>query len=281
MPRASCLCGSVQYEYLEPFQAMLHCHCSICRRHFGTTFSTVVAVPAQHFRLLAGAESIRRHASPAPIERAFCGRCGSPVPSGRDDGTIVGPAGGIVDPIAARPQAHLFAGSRAGWYPIADALAQFDTWPPGIDGPVLDRPAFLARPGIAEGGCLCGEIHYEIHGPPMRIWDCHCSRCRRARGAAHATNVFYSDRDFRWTRGEALLGSYRPPDARHYTAVFCTRCGGKLPRVAPDRHLVVVPAGSMDTDPGIGPSAHIFVGSKASWFEIADARPRFEEMPPA
>jgi hypothetical protein len=29
--------------------------------------------------------------------------------------------------------------------------------------------------------------------------------------------------------------------------------------------------------PGIEPSGHIFVGSKAPWFEIADDLPQFEE----
>jgi hypothetical protein len=31
---------------------------------------------------------------------------------------------------------------------------------------------------------------------------------------------------------------------------------------------------------GVRPSMHIFVGSKAPWFEITDTLPRYEEGPP-
>jgi hypothetical protein len=34
--------------------------------------------------------------------------------------------------------------------------------------------------------------------------------------------------------------------------------------------------GSLDTDPGMSPTLHIFVGSKAPWFEISDDLPQFE-----
>ena len=37
---------------------------------------------------------------------------------------------------------------------------------------------------------------------------------------------------------------------------------------------MVVPAGSLETDPGDLPQVHIFVGSKAPWFDIADEIPQ-------
>jgi hypothetical protein len=37
--------------------------------------------------------------------------------------------------------------------------------------------------------------------------------------------------------------------------------------------------GSLDDDPGLRPQAHIFVGSKAIWYEIADDLPQFAEYP--
>ena len=37
--------------------------------------------------------------------------------------------------------------------------------------------------------------------------------------------------------------------------------------------------GSLDEDPGMRPQAHIFVGSKAPWFEITDQLPQFKEFP--
>ena len=40
------------------------------------------------------------------------------------------------------------------------------------------------------------------------------------------------------------------------------------------------PAGALDTDPAMRPLAHIFVASKAPWFEITDAIPQIAEAPP-
>jgi hypothetical protein len=106
---------------------------------------------------------------------------------------------------------------------------------------------------------------------------CHCSRCRKARSAAFASNLFVSDAGVRFTRGEELVASYKIPEALRFTQCFCRRCGGKLPRVDPDRKLAVVPMGALDDDPGIRPSAHIFVGSKAAWDELADTLPQYAE----
>jgi hypothetical protein len=53
-----------------------------------------------------------------------------------------------------------------------------------------------------------------------------------------------------------------------------------VPRVAVERNVASVPAGSLDSDPGITPNGHIFVDSKAPWFDISDDLPQFAEMPP-
>jgi hypothetical protein len=39
--------------------------------------------------------------------------------------------------------------------------------------------------------------------------------------------------------------------------------------------------GTLDDDPGIRLAFHVFVGSKAPWFEIADESPQFDRLPPA
>ena len=53
--------------------------------------------------------------------------------------------------------------------------------------PALDPPP----PGVVRGSCLCGDVAFELRGKPLRMTNCHCSRCRRGRSAAHATNLVY------------------------------------------------------------------------------------------
>lgn len=53
----------------------------------------------------------------------------------------------------------------------------------------------------------------------------------------------------------------------------CRLCGSLLYSVVRDGAFVHVAMGTLVDDPGIRPSRHIFVGSKAPWFTITDACP--------
>jgi hypothetical protein len=68
-----------------------------------------------------------------------------------------------------------------------------------------------------------------------------------------------------WTAGDDLLKYYKVPDAKRFATVFCSVCGSLMPRVAPDMSIAVVPAGTLDNDPGIRPEGRIFQDSRAPW----------------
>ncbi len=115
------------------------------------------------------------------------------------------------------------------------------------------------------GACLCGTVAYQGSGTPVRFYHCHCKRCRKATGAAHASNVFYKLGEFEFVTGEDQTASYKVPDAERFGNTFCTNCGSRLPRVVPNLSLVMVPAGSLDTTPSLKPMARIFWESRADW----------------
>lgn len=283
MTQGTCLCGSVRYAVDAPFEMMLHCHCSMCRKHHGAMFATFVSAPLAAFRWLAGEDAIAQHRSSEQGVRSFCKHCGSVAPQLMPDpGIVILPAGNLEGDPGIRPQGHIFVGSKAPWYAITDSLPQHDAYPPELGGGSgVPRATVQPRAGVVEGSCLCGDVAYEMTGAPLRVMNCHCSRCRRGRGAAHATNLFVSLDRFRWTRGEALVNTYRAPEARAFSVAFCTRCGAGAPSVARERAWAVIPAGGLDSDPGMRPEAHIFVGSKASWFEITDDIPQLAALPPS
>jgi hypothetical protein len=77
-----------------------------------------------------------------------------------------------------------------------------------------------------------------------------------------ATNLVYPLDAFSWVRGESQVADFPLPDARYFATAFCRRCGSDVARVSTERQLVVVPAGSLDDDPGARPEQHIFTGSK-------------------
>jgi hypothetical protein len=279
---ASCLCGDIEWDYDGELAWMSHCHCSRCRKAHGAAFATYTWGPADRFRLHGRAKPVRWESSPG-YSRSFCGRCGSTVPGDPFDGSVFLPAGSFDGDPGVRPQAHIFVGSKAPWYAIPDALERHDAYPPAItDAPQPDPPALAPSPdGSVRGSCGCGAVAYAYTGDPVICRNCHCGRCRKARSAAHASNLAVPLDRFRWLRGEARLGSYKVPEAQFFAQVFCTTCGGPMPRTDASRGIAIVPMGSLDDDPRVAPRNHIFVGSKAPWFEIADDLPQYEEQQPA
>ena len=132
-----------------------------------------------------------------------------------------------------------------------------------------------------KGSCLCGGIEFEITETPRAATHCHCSRCRKSRGTANATNLIVSLDGLRFLKGEELLGKYKVPEAQFFAHWFCKECGSTMPRFDPARGFCVVPMGAFDEDPGARPGRHIHVGSKAPWDVITDDLPQFEAGPPA
>jgi hypothetical protein len=275
----SCLCGGVAWEARGLLELMSHCHCSMCRKAHGAPFATFVAAAEAGFQWLRGEMLITAYRSSTESDRRFCSRCGSVVPMAPTGGKVWMPAGCLDADPGVRPQAHIFVGSKASWYEIADSLPRFEAYPPGWDAPGQERQVEPSSdPGWVRGSCLCGDVAYELCTGDWPIKQCHCSRCRKARSAAHGANLFADAAHFRWVRGKEQLRAFKVPEAERFTHVFCARCGSGMPREAGER--VVVPAGSLDADPGVGSREHIFVGSKAPWFEITDELPQYPEYPP-
>lgn len=280
MTRGSCLCGTVRWEFDGPTGAMSHCHCSICRKMHAAPFGTYFSVAAEDYKVTAGADAVRTYETTPGFTRAFCGNCGSTAPMavGRDRVAI--PAGCLDDDPGVRPSMHIFAASKAPWLEIADDLPQHAVYPAGGPAEIPQASRAGSAPGKLRGSCQCGGVVYEAEEPFVAIHNCHCSRCRKARAAAHTTNGFVPADRFRFVRGEDLLESYKVPEAASFAQAFCRVCGSGMPRIRTDMGVAILPLATLDDPPARGADDHIFVGSKAIWHEIADDLPRFDEGAP-
>jgi len=130
---------------------------------------------------------------------------------------------------------------------------------------------------VVEGSCLCGGVRFRFDEAGAVLANhCHCSRCRKASGAEYATFLQLVADYFEWICGEDLVEAYESTP-RNFRA-FCRVCGSRAPVVRKQVNSVTIPMGSLDTDPGLRPEVHLFVGSKAPWYEIEDMLPQFEEM---
>jgi hypothetical protein len=131
-----------------------------------------------------------------------------------------------------------------------------------------------------KGSCLCGGVKYEVTGEPKRFFHCHCSRCRKATGTGHASNLFLQPGGLKWLSGEAHIRAFKVPEAKRFTNVFCTTCGSRLPRQAEGTDIVMIPSGSLDDEAPIQPQARIFSESRASWSCADDGLPVYPEYAP-
>lgn len=280
MNEGSCLCGDITWEIDGPITALFNCHCSMCRKVHGTAFGTYAVAAAGDLRWTSGEERVARYRSSPQGNRAFCPRCGSVVADLIGD-MAVAPAGNFCGEIDRTLDGHMFAGSKAPWHEITDSAPQFEAYPPEYGMPSVAVETRSAKtPGAVGGSCLCGAVAYEFDPPAERMVLCHCSRCRRSRSAAHSAQIFVAAERFRWLQGEDRIRRFKVPDAKYYSPSFCAECGSIMPRVW-ESGTAIIPAGSLDQDPGIRPGLHIFTGSKAPWHTITDTLPQYETLPPS
>ena len=131
-----------------------------------------------------------------------------------------------------------------------------------------------------KGSCLCGDVQYEVTGEAKRFYHCHCSRCRKATGTGHASNLFFQPGTLKWLTGEAQVRAFKVPEAKRFTNTFCATCGSRLPRQVKDSDVVFIPSGSLDDEAPIEPQARIFSGSRARWSCSGDELPAYPEYAP-
>jgi hypothetical protein len=131
---------------------------------------------------------------------------------------------------------------------------------------------------MIRGSCLCGQVRFELEGAPQFINHCHCSMCRKAHGAAFGSFLHSDGSGFRWLSGQTHITNY--PSSPGNVRAFCSVCGSNVPVLEDEGQHVIIPAGSLDTDPIVRPVVHIHTASRAPWFEITDTLPQFAEFPP-
>jgi hypothetical protein len=127
---------------------------------------------------------------------------------------------------------------------------------------------------ILVGECQCGAVRYRVADAFLYAANCHCSRCRAATGSAFKAFAGIERKKLEMTEGTDTLLVFGEDDLND---TRCAACGSLLFSVVRNGAYVHVAMGSLVDAPSIRPMEHIFVGSKAPWFEITDDLPQSEE----
>ncbi|MEE9575600.1 MAG: GFA family protein, partial [Gammaproteobacteria bacterium] len=120
---------------------------------------------------------------------------------------------------------------------------------------------------------------YQYVGPIKVFQYCHCSRCQKFTGSAHASNIIIDPAQFQWVSGETSLGRFELPEAKYFATSFCTKCESSLPWLTKGGNAIVIPAGTLNDDPMEKPVHNIFMADKAPWFEEVCDLKYYEALP--
>jgi hypothetical protein len=129
---------------------------------------------------------------------------------------------------------------------------------------------------ILRGTCLCGAVAYAVEDAFEYALNCHCSQCRRSTGSAFKPLAGIGRDRLEITRGADAIMTYGGEEAHD---AHCRSCGSLLFSVVREGSYVHVAMGTLEDEPAIRPSMHIFVGSKAAWYEITDDLPQHGGLP--
>lgn len=137
-----------------------------------------------------------------------------------------------------------------------------------------------SAPAPRTGGCQCGAVRYEIRGPAVDLYVCHCNECRRQSASAFGISMIVRPADLvlvcgtprTWTRAANVGGSL--------DCAFCPDCGSRLWHgdLAADRDISVK-GGSLDRPPDLSKAKHIWTSRKLAGVIIPDGVETWPEEP--
>lgn len=114
----------------------------------------------------------------------------------------------------------------------------------------------------AQGSCLCESVKFTVTTDALKLYQCHCSVCRKVSGSASGTAFFARKASFAWLGGQELVNVFKRESG--YSVHFCSRCGSPLPHEFMGEY-VWVPAGLLDAGAEGNIAMHLHLDSKAHW----------------
>lgn len=126
------------------------------------------------------------------------------------------------------------------------------------------------------GSCLCGSIEFTINNIGNKIYQCHCSLCRKQGGSASNSGTVVPSSQLEWVKGEECIKTWTKTTG--FRSSFCRNCGSLVPNPLRKFDYYWIPVGALD-DAEFEIVMSIYAGSKASWGVLAPGVEQHETMP--
>jgi hypothetical protein len=208
----------------------------------------------------------------------------------------------------------LYANTWDSWDTIQVLVAKMA---PSNQAASTTTPHYSENPSAfpMEGGCICGQVRFELTRAPMATHNCHCTACQRETGSAFSPNIIIEASNMtRLGPAAPALPAHRgAPDAfptagpaldpgtvgddgiptddsdllrvvipsesgAGQTIVRCPRCLTAVwSEYAFGPAIRFVKSGTLDRAWLVEPDLHIYVRSKRPFVAVADGKPQFQE----
>lgn len=116
---------------------------------------------------------------------------------------------------------------------------------------------------IAEGGCYCKAVRYQVKGPLRNVIACHCHQCQQFSGSFVMASAAY-DKDLTIADEQKQLQWFT--SSENAQRGFCRACGSQLFWKQNNNDKTSIMAGSLDDVSYIELSAHIYYDDKAHYY---------------
>lgn len=127
-----------------------------------------------------------------------------------------------------------------------------------------------------KGSCLCGAVTFEVTGDLPRPDGCHCVACRKHSGhffvstdVPRSALTIHGDQNITWFRSSEKV-----------RRGFCATCGCSLFWDPVGRDWTGIAMGAFDGATNTHLHVHVYTAEKGDYYEIADAAPQFDTVPP-
>ena len=136
----------------------------------------------------------------------------------------------------------------------------------------------LLKMNRLSGNCECRKVSFEINQEINYFSYCHCSQCRRSHGSAFASFIEVEKSFFNYKSGIQNTKTYA--SSQDCERVFCEICGSNIMFFNKNKsEKYYISVGAINGDISLPEAHHVYVGSKASWYEINDNLKQHDTLP--
>jgi hypothetical protein len=121
--KGSCRCGQISYSTSADPIFVGVCHCRSCQKSTGTSYATVVAVPADSLTVSGSTKRFDDTGDTGkPTHRDFCPNCGSTITQSADvmPGVTMIAIGTLENPSSVKPAMQIYCDSALPWAKIPE-----------------------------------------------------------------------------------------------------------------------------------------------------------------